>query len=107
MPTTDKAKQRGYFKKWYEKNKVAEGKRIRRRKQKLRTWLAEYKRGLRCSRCPESHPATLDFHHPNPRIKESHGGLTSKGWGIERMMKEIRKCVVLCSNCHRKEHFAG
>jgi len=26
-------------------------------------------------------------------------------YSIDRIKKEIKKCDVLCSNCHREEHF--
>lgn len=49
----------------------------------------------------------LEFHHLNPEEKETtwssfRGSI--KGW--ETILIEIRKCVLLCSNCH-KEYHAG
>lgn len=62
------------------------------------------------NRCSEA----LDFHHINPADKlfeiadantqfwkRSKNGIT-----LEDLEAEIKKCVVLCSNCHR-EHHAG
>lgn len=51
-------------------------------------------------------PVCLEFHHIiNPKDKEfSPANAYSWGWGIERIKKEISKCIVLCANCHRKLH---
>jgi predicted HNH restriction endonuclease len=44
-----------------------------------------------------------DFHHIDPSIKEEGiGTLINKGW--KRLEAELKKCIVLCSNCHRIEH---
>jgi len=65
----------------------------------------EYKSTLSCTRCEEDHPACLDFHHPNPTIKEMElSTMAATGYSITQMEKEMNKCEVLCSNCHKKEH---
>jgi len=47
----------------------------------------------------------FDFHHLDPQHKESHiGSLLGQQLFGERTMKEIKKCIMLCSNCHRLEH---
>lgn len=71
----------------------------------LREKFRELKATLKCSRCPEDHPATLDFHHRDPAAKEVLiSQAISKGWAWEKILAEIDKCEVLCANCHRKEH---
>jgi hypothetical protein len=68
-------------------------------------WFNDYKKTLRCARCPETHPSCLDFHHRNPKTKLFKvGGAAPSGMPREKVMAEIAKCVVLCANCHRKEH---
>jgi len=74
--------------------------------QKHRIWYDEYKSSLRCSRCPENHPSCLEFHHLDPNEKE--GGISEmlkRRLDKEIILKEIEKCIVLCSNCHKKEHY--
>lgn len=106
MPRANKEKNREYFKKWYQANKEKQYRRIKERQQKIRKWLGEYKKTLKCELCNESHVACLDFHHKDPNEKEaSLSMIYMKGWSIERIKKEIDKCQVLCSNCHRKLHF--
>jgi hypothetical protein len=77
-------------------NKTAEIK-----KQKI----IEYKNNsCGCIKCGESKHYLLDFHHINPNDKLfqiSQG--ESKGW--DKIQKEIEKCILLCSNCHREFHY--
>jgi predicted HNH restriction endonuclease len=44
----------------------------------------------------------LEFHHTSPQGKDFSisSGLTS--WA--RVLPELEKCVLLCSNCHREVH---
>lgn len=64
----------------------------------------EFKKTLKCECCPEHEAACLDFHHRDPKKKD---GILSKmvsrvGW--DTLMREAKKCAVLCANCHRKVH---
>lgn len=57
-----------------------------------------------CSECSyNDSSAALDFHHINPEDKElSIGTSVYSGVPMEKLLDEIEKCEVLCSNCHRK-----
>ena len=66
--------------------------------------VAEYKNGLSC-KCGESHPSCLEFHHTGGDKEISVGDAAGRGWSVARLMSEIRKCEVVCSNCHRKLHY--
>lgn len=47
----------------------------------------------------------LDFHHLNPKEKDftfSRIRANPKSW--DKIVIELRKCVLLCSNCHREVH---
>jgi len=67
-------------------------------------WLIDLKKGLKCSKCGFSHPAALDFHHTNPNEKDFQisGRINIKH--KEKILNEIKKCIILCANCHRIEH---
>jgi len=45
----------------------------------------------------------IDLHHLKPEEKEVGFSLL-KGWSWEKIEKAIKKCVPLCSNCHREVH---
>lgn len=105
MPYKDKDKRRGCRRKWYAENRESEKLHVKKRKLEIRKWFWEHKSGLKCSRCGESHVATIDFHH---RVGEKENGISkmvADGYSIERILRELKKCEVLCANCHRKVHF--
>lgn len=59
--------------------------------------------GGRCQICGYDRcPAAFDFHHPDPRTKDFT--VSVKTVWSEALEAELRKCVLLCSNCHREVH---
>jgi hypothetical protein len=65
----------------------------------------EIKKKQKCKKCGIDHPAVLEFHHLDPSIKEGNLSGMWKSHSINTIEREIEKCVVLCSNCHKIEHW--
>lgn len=71
----------------------------------------EYKRQKYCSVCLyDKSISALEFHHIDPKLKEFELG--RKTFNVKTVddipigiSKELDKCSVLCSNCHRDLHF--
>ncbi len=62
-------------------------------------------KGGKCEACGYSKcEAAMDFHHPDPSKKEISIG-SGKFFRFEKIKKELDKCILLCSNCHREEHY--
>ncbi len=99
-----KRKNREHFQRWWVNNKEAHRNRVNAGYTKRKGWFKRFKATLKCSRCGESRPAALDFHHPNSNEELIIAKLAGHT-GNERLLKEIAKCEVLCANCHREEHF--
>lgn len=65
-----------------------------------------------CTRCSEKSIECLDYHHIHDKRELSFCDLVkvlvkSKKdlkYMIDIIDDEISKCIILCSNCHRKEH---
>jgi acetylornithine/succinyldiaminopimelate/putrescine aminotransferase len=106
-----RAYARSYGKDYYQRNRqhllAKQAEKNKRLRERQRQWLIDYKRGLVCMRCGENHPATLQFHHRNQQDKEFEIGLyTALGFSKARLLAEIKKCDVMCANCHAKEHWS-
>jgi hypothetical protein len=103
-PAVRKQKQKAYVNTYYEKNKAtiiaASKASAKAYKEKWR----RYKATLACVKCGQNHPATFDFHHVDSSTKEESVNKLLKNRAFKRAMEEIKKCVVLCANCHRIHH---
>lgn len=69
---------------------------------KNRKFIVEHKENNPCKHCKESHVACLDFHHLHDKEVEISRAI--QDWGLTRLKKEIEKCIVICTNCHRILH---
>ena len=56
-----------------------------------------------CMDCDKFYPYyVMDLDHRPDETKECvPGQMPYKGWGVERVQKELDKCDAVCSNCHR------
>jgi hypothetical protein len=71
-----------------------------RRRRKVKAILVR-EAGGRCRMCGYDRcVAALEFHHLDPEDKKfgvAQGGMAHS---IEHLRAEVRKCILLCSNCH-------
>lgn len=109
MPFSDIEKRKEYQKKWnrayYLKHRDAEKVRTAKRRQQLKDYIQSLKQNVSCFFCTESEPVCLDFHHKNSKSKDfAIANAHVEGWSIEKINCEVKKCVLLCANCHRKVH---
>jgi hypothetical protein len=98
----------GYKRPNPERDRLMRNIRDRRARAELRKWYIEYKSFLKCEVCNENHPATLDFHHKNPVTKLLDIGTmvsSAPRFSREKVIEEMNKCIVICSNCHKKLHW--
>lgn len=59
---------------------------------------------LKCSVCGyDKYFAALDLHHEDPSVKENEIS-DMKYYSKDKLREEIKKCIILCANCHREFH---
>jgi hypothetical protein len=58
-----------------------------------------------CVVCGEEDPVVIEFHHLDAR-KDVGGELVSRALrqSKKKFLEEIKKCVCVCANCHRRIH---
>lgn len=94
-------------KRHYENNRESVIAQVRKRSQDNVDRFQAWKSTLSCTMCSESDAVCLDFHHVEPAHKDFGIGNAVPSMSWKQLMKEIEKCIVVCSNCHRKVHKYG
>ena len=75
-----------------------------RKRLELSDWVNGYKSRHGCQACGEVDPIVLDFHHVDESTKTSDiSQLVSQAKRVP-LYREIEKCIIVCSNCHRRIH---
>jgi hypothetical protein len=73
---------------------------VTRRRRKLKQLLVEEAGGA-CAVCAYDRcVAALEFHHLDPDNKSFGVAQNGHARGLDRVRAEVRKCILLCSNCH-------
>jgi len=91
---------RAAIRKHYYANKEKYLEKNKRRKGYLRNYVQELKSSTPCVDCGIKYPYyVMDFDH----LEDKVGGISHliKFNNISQLKKEIAKCEVVCSNCHR------
>jgi hypothetical protein len=107
MPYKDKIKQKESQHESFLRNKRAILDRSNARKRKCKNFLLRVKRlkSSRCFVCGEDRWQCLDFHHLDRTTKiDGLADMARKGVSIRNLKLEIRKCKIVCANCHRIIH---
>ena len=101
---SDAQPKKAIDKRYYGKNK----KEVYRRKQeRVRKIITELKMmlGGKCKTCGYKKSFyALDFHHLGE--KEDVVSKIARNFSKDKALKEARKCILLCANCHRELHHA-
>lgn len=73
------------------------------RRRSIKKQAIEYLGG-HCVKCgyAEDFPEVYDFHHVDPSTKDYDIFKSVKAFEV--IKPELDKCILLCANCHRKEH---
>jgi hypothetical protein len=77
----------------------------RNRINELKQFVTKLKSEKGCQRCDEEFPPCLHYHHTRPEEKEyGIAEMVKGGFSKTRILEEMEKCLLLCANCHIKEH---
>lgn len=98
MTWKDPARRKEYMRLWHK----AHPGRLKARRYKLRDFVNAFKAA--CADCGyDECKQALHFHHLSDKDFPISQAIED-GWGKERLLAEIAKCVVICGNCHAKRH---
>ena len=78
--------------------------RVNKAREKTRVLKEEAKAGgcqiCGYNRCPEA----LEFHHVDETTKDYNPSRLATQGSRDKFLDEIKKCVIVCANCHREIH---
>ena len=88
--------------------KKCQSERIKQGQYETRDYIQSLK--VKCSKCGYNRcKEALEFHHLNPTEKDNALAQYSRRVFSPMVKKlidnEVAKCIILCANCHREEHF--
>lgn len=74
--------------------------------RKYKAECVKYKGG-KCEVCGyDKCLGSLEFHHLDPNDKDPNWH-RMRSWKLEKITRELDKCILVCSNCHRELHWDG
>ena len=78
-------------------------------RERNRIFLFNFKKDKKCECCGwDKFPQVLEFHHKYEKEKINEiSNLVKKQYGLKTIKNEMRKCILLCPNCHRELHYNG
>jgi GTP1/Obg family GTP-binding protein len=101
MPYKDPEKQKYAQRQHYLDNKDIYAKKNKTYRERVRDYVKEVKESSPCLDCGEWHPYyVMEFDHLHSKEK-TVSWLASKGT-MKQVIEEIKKCELVCSNCHKK-----
>lgn len=75
-------------------------------RKKNQDWLLNFKKDGKCSKCGNDDYRVLEFHHLDSKEKDfSISHMRNNSFSLEKIKQEIKKCAILCANCHRVTHW--
>ena len=106
MAYKDPKDQAAAAKRHYEANKEKIKARSKKRNKESRKRNKEYIRFIKslheCIDCGEDNPVLLEFDHVRGEKRGNISDMANQAYCIDTIQKEIEKCEVRCSNCHRQ-----
>ena len=91
---------------WKEQNKDRVKRTAQHWRQKYKKEIVLLKINEKCVMCGwNEHSEILQYHHRNPMEKEIQIGKSHHN--IDKIKEEIKKCILLCPNCHMWLHYKG
>ena len=89
----------------YAKNPEYYKNNILKRRKKVKEIINNIKEKTPCSDCKKYYPShIMDFDHRDVSQK-SFGIANGTTLSFHRLMEEIKKCEIVCSNCHRERTY--
>lgn len=76
-----------------------------KRRKTIKEGVINYKKKNKCFMCEVSDYRVLEFHHIKDDKVDNVSDMVRRGFSYDNIMNEIKKCKVVCANCHKIIHY--
>jgi hypothetical protein len=93
-----------------EQQRIQRRQKRKQKRARKQEFVNQARAGGKCVRCGTTDTNTLEFHHRDPTTKLFVIGgpkKQSSNCSLQRIIDEIAKCDLVCTNCHRVLHQGG
>ena len=91
-----------YVNKHYHKNKEKYIERNKQHRENIKNKIIKYKEETPCMDCNQKYPSyVMDFDHRDPNSKIDNVASLIHVGATNKIFEEIKKCDLVCANCHR------
>lgn len=105
MPYKDIKSRREASRRHYINHKESYFLKKKKHSQEIRAYVRKVK-NKPCKDCGKSYPHyVMDFDHVRGKKVDIISRMSRRGASLETLKKEIKKCDLVCANCHRKRTF--
>jgi hypothetical protein len=102
----DNKRARDYYSSNREHHKAVVRKRNKKYLDTTRNWIRELKESNPCVDCNISYPwYVMDFDHVRGQKVSDISKMVATAASKDKLIEEISKCEIVCSNCHRIRTF--
>lgn len=102
-----KEKQRKYYYDNIDEHRSKARDRMRRRRERNQQWVVNRMVGEKCLDCSEEDTRVLAFDHLDDTEKHANiADMVSRGAPLDKLIEEVKKCRILCHNCHMLRTFS-
>jgi len=102
MAYKNKKDQLKAWRRWYQQNKGKARKQRKKITARNVSFVKRVKEMFPCTDCGCYYPAVvMDFDHVRGEKKYTIAAMVRGQFSLSRIQEEIRKCELVCSNCHR------
>jgi hypothetical protein len=96
---------KAYQRRHYLDNKETYNSKARNHNKKMTQWLWTILCQSVCQDCGETDPVVFEFDHVRGKKLGNVAEMARSGCGQQRIIDEIKKCKVVCANCHRRRTY--
>jgi len=102
-----KERQRNYYYGSVDVQRSRARDRMRRKRERNQQWLVNKMVGAKCQDCGFDDTRVLAFDHLDDFEKHANiADMVSRGVSLDKLIEEVKKCRILCHNCHMLRTFA-